>query len=56
MLQRCKNYLNGAKSERKRLGIGEDTFQMSICQLVSPSSYQIVRRWLAVSWERFNKV
>lgn len=44
MLQRCKNYLNGARAKRKRLGIEEDAAQMSLCQLVSPSSYQIVRR------------
>lgn len=56
MRQRCKNYLNGARAKRKRLGIEEDATQMSLCQLVSPSSYQIVKRWLAVGRERFNIV
>ena len=56
MRQRCKNYLNGARAERKRLGIEEDASQMSLCQLVSPSSYQIVKRCTAVGLERFKIV
>lgn len=56
MRQRCKNYLNGASTERKRLGIEEEASQMSLCQLGSPSSYQIVSRCSAVSLERFKIV